>query len=389
MSSVSASTRLHQALPIDLLSYEVNGLISGLIPALFTGLIVATVSIVALRPVAVAIDLVDRPGGRKTHHGEVPIVGGLAMLFGMIVGIAALPSDVAPPSLFVAACALLVILGLLDDRFELSAPARLVAHGAIVVSVALGSGSLVATIGDPFGTGIVSFSGWTAYLVTVIFSAGAINAFNMLDGMDGLAGAMSCIALCAFAWIGYQGGMPHVVAISFLMFGAVIGFLLFNLPAHFNRQVRCFMGDSGSTLLGFLLAFEGMLVTQGPSPAAAPILVLWIAAMPIYELLWTMIRRLSRGRSPFTADREHLHHLLLDAGFGVRAAFIVLVSFGVALASVGLLLHFLGAPDWASFIGFLTCGVGTIRFMYRAPTLLSRLPARWHRIAAAPIHDVN
>ena len=107
---------------------------------LLAGFLVTLIAMIALRPVAVAIELVDRPGGRKTHHGNVPIVGGLAMLLGIIVGFALLPGASAPSGLFAAACALLVVLGLLDDRFELSAAARLVAHGLIISAMAAGSG---------------------------------------------------------------------------------------------------------------------------------------------------------------------------------------------------------------------------------------------------------
>jgi UDP-GlcNAc:undecaprenyl-phosphate GlcNAc-1-phosphate transferase len=351
----------------------------------FAGLAVSLVAMIALRPVAVAIDLVDRPGGRKTHHGEVPIVGGLAMLLGLVVGMALLPTLAAPSKLFVAACALLVVLGLLDDRFELSPYARLITHAAIISAVAVGSGATVHSIGDPFGAGEVLFPGTWAYVATLIFVAGAVNAFNMLDGMDGLAGALALVALGAFIWLGVVDDNFDVVGLSFLVFGTVIGFLLFNVPAQFNRSVRCFMGDGGSTLLGFILAYQSVLVSQGTARIVSPVVVLWFAAMPIYEVLWTIIRRASRGRSPLSADREHMHHLLLDGGFGVRAAFIVLVSMGIVLATTGLALHFVEAPDYVSFGAFICCGIAVVRFMYLAPKYMARLPANLQRLAGSAI----
>ena len=352
---------------------------------LVAGLLVTVVAMVALRPVAVAMDLLDRPGGHKTHHGDVPIVGGLAMLLGIIVGVAFLQADQVPGSLFLAACTLLVILGLLDDRFQLSVVVRLVTHAAIVGAVAIGSSTMVTTIGDPFAIGTIFFSGVGAYVVTLTFVAGAVNAFNMLDGMDGLAGTMALVALFALCIVGIYDSMPIVVYQSLLVAGAVIGFLIFNLPARFNRSLRCFMGDSGSTLLGFILACLGILVSQGPRAVLSPVIVLWFAAMPIYELLWTIVRRVSRGQSPFRADREHMHHLLLDAGFGVRAAFLFLLFFGVILAVVGLSLHFLGVPDWLCFGLFIGCGVITLATMYRARNFLASLPLDLRRLASAPI----
>lgn len=353
------------------------------------GFLVTLIAMIALRPVAVAIELVDRPGGRKTHHGNVPIVGGLAMFLGLIVGMAFLPAaSGAPSGLFAAACALLVVLGLLDDRFELSAAARLLAHGLIISAMAAGSGFMVHSIGDPFGLGSIVFSGVSAYVCTLIFVAGAVNAFNMLDGMDGLAGAMALVALVSFVAVGLSAGQLTAVGMAILLSGVIIGFLIFNLPARFNRQVRCFMGDGGSTLLGFVLATISISLSQGPDEALSPVFVLWFAAMPVYELLWTILRRLLRGRSPFSADREHMHHLLLDAGFGVRAAFIVLLCFGVFWSSVGLALRFIGAPDWVSFAGFIACGGITLKFMYDAPSHLQRLPLRLQRVAVSRISDV-
>ncbi len=360
-------------------------MIPSFILACAAGLVVSLVAMVVLRPVAVALDLVDRPGGRKTHHGNVPIVGGLAMLLGIVVGVALLPADSAPSSLFTAACSLLVLLGLLDDRFDLSAHSRLIAHVAIIGAVAVGSRTLVTTIGNPFGTGDILFSGFWAYLATFFFVVGAVNAFNMLDGMDGLAGALAVVALGAFAWVGINEQRLDIVGLSFLVSGAVIGFLLFNLPARFNRNFRCFMGDGGSTLLGFVLAYLGVSISQQSNAVVLPVSVLWFAAMPVYELLWTIIRRTSRGRSPLSADREHMHHLLLDAGFGVRAAFIVLVSIGVLLASIGLALHFYAVAEWINFTVFIVCGIGVLSFMCRAPSFLARLPASMRRIAGARI----
>lgn len=362
-------------------------MITRFLASALAGFLVTLIAMIALRPVAVAIELVDRPGGRKTHHGNVPIVGGLAMLLGIIVGFALLPGASAPSGLFAAACALLVVLGLLDDRFELSAAARLVAHGLIISAVAAGSGLVVNTIGNPFGTGTIEFSGVSAYLCTLVFVAGAVNAFNMLDGMDGLAGAMALVALVAFISVGLSAGQMNAVGLAILSCGVIVGFLIFNIPARFNRQVRCFMGDGGSTLLGFILATIGISLSQGRDNAVSPVHVLWFAAMPIYELLWTMLRRVSRGRSPFSADREHMHHLLLDAGFGVRAAFIALLCFGVFWSSVGLALGLFGAPDWISFVSFLACGGITLKFMYNASRYLQRLPTGLQRVATRPISD--
>lgn len=347
---------------------------------------VSVLAIIALRPVAVVVDLVDRPGGRKTHHGEVPIVGGIAMFLGLSVGIGLVPADAMRADTFIAACALLVVTGLLDDRFELSPWLRLPAQAAatimLVTHLFAGAGF---SFGNPLGFGDIDFHGVVAYVVILFFVVGAINAFNMLDGMDGLAGAVSMVALAGIALLAWGGGLQFSLQVSLTLAGAVGAFLLFNLPIRRNRGVRCFMGDAGSTLIGFILALLCMRLTQGDSQIMAPVSVLWLVALPVFELLWTIIRRLSRGQSPFAADREHFHHLLVDSGLGVRGAFIVYVLYATLLAAAGFVFHRVGLPESLQFALFVLTGIFTVMLMYRAPKLVARMPPEWHR---KPAHEV-
>jgi UDP-GlcNAc:undecaprenyl-phosphate/decaprenyl-phosphate GlcNAc-1-phosphate transferase len=203
----------------------------------------------ALRPFAVALDLIDRPGGHKTHHGEIPVVGGIAMMLGVVVGFGLLPLDAEHPAsgTFLAGCAILVTVGLMDDRFNLSPWARLPVHAVAALLLIFGTDAVVTTLGYPFGSGEVLMSGWPSVLFTTLAIMLAINAFNMLDGMDGLAGAMALVALTALALIAILSGAVVPAAISLVLAAAVVGFLISNVPLRFNRDVRCFMGDSGST----------------------------------------------------------------------------------------------------------------------------------------------
>lgn len=341
---------------------------------------VCLLAILALRPIAVAVDLVDKPGGRKTHHGDVPIVGGIAIFLGMAVGLGLVPSDPLRSDTFIAACALLVVTGLLDDRFELSPWLRLPAQAAatlmIVAQLFADAGF---SFGNPLGFGDIEFQGLAAYVVILFFAVGAINAFNMLDGMDGLAGAVAVVALAGISVLAWGGGLQFTFQVGVTLVGAVGAFLLFNLPIRRNRGVRCFMGDAGSTLIGFILALLCMRLTQGQSKIMAPVSVLWLVALPVFELLWTIIRRVSRRQSPFAADREHFHHLLVDSGLGVRGAFIVYVLLAATLAAVGLVFHEIDVPESLQFALFVLAGIFTVMGMYRAPALVARLPAEWHR----------
>jgi UDP-GlcNAc:undecaprenyl-phosphate GlcNAc-1-phosphate transferase len=341
---------------------------------------------VALRPVAVAIELVDKPGGRKTHRGDIPVVGGIAMFVGMVFGLGLLPANLLISTSLLSAAALLVIVGLLDDRFEISPIARLAAHlVAAILVVSTASDLAIQSLGRPFGGQEVTFSSLGSIGFTCVAIVGAINAFNMLDGMDGLAGTMAVIALIALAYLATDIGEGGVASIALVCCGAVTAFLVFNIPARFNRRFRCFMGDAGSTLLGFVLACVCISVSQGGlGPRVQPTAMLWLVAIPLYELLWTFMRRLLRGHSPFRPDRAHFHHKLLDAGFGVRGAFFVLVITGGCLALTGVIIHVLGIPDSVSFALWLTAGLGMVLLMQHASVLWYVLPLRLRRTRPLP-----
>jgi UDP-GlcNAc:undecaprenyl-phosphate GlcNAc-1-phosphate transferase len=163
--------------------------------------------------------------------------------------------------------------------------------------------------------------------------------------------------------------------VSIAGLGVVAAFLVFNVPALYNRAFRCFMGDAGSTLLGFVLAWLCVAVSQDVRSTTSPVAVLWFVAMPIYELLWTMIRRISRGTSPFRPDAEHFHHLLQKAGFSVRGAFGVYLSICILIGSLGLVLHEgLQVSDPLLFLAFLLAGIGVVRLMYNAVALTVYAP---------------
>lgn len=349
---------------------------------------ITVLAILALRPVAVAIDFVDRPGGRKTHHGDVPIVGGLAIFLGVVLGLGLVSGETQVIPEFLTACTLLVTIGLVDDRFTLSPWTRLPVQIAAAILMMLGTGALVRTLGQfPYDLG-AELHGLAAYVFTVLITIGAINAFNMLDGMDGLAGATAVISLVSLAYFAWSKGLWSTAAISLVIAGAVSAFLLFNVPIRLNRAARCFMGDGGSTLLGFAVAWLSICVSQNPVRAASPVTVLWIVALPLYELVWTTIRRIIRGVSPFRPDRDHFHHLLLRAGLGVRGAFLVYIFIASALAAVGILMHQREVKDWESLLLLLVAGVVVVRFMYRADVLWRVLPVSLQRLPASEIIEL-
>lgn len=325
-----------------------------------------------LRPVAVALNLIDRPGGRKSHVGEVPVIGGLGMLLGMVLGFGLLPAADPYAGSLLAAFVILVVVGLIDDRFGLSPWVRLPVQMVAAALIMVGARAVIETIGAPFGAEEVRLEGMSSHLFTVLAIVAGMNACNMLDGMDGLAGALAMVALASLAFLAQAGGGMHSFAIIAVMMGALAAFLLSNLPIGFNQHMRCFMGDSGSMLLGSAVAWACIAVSQAPIPAAKPVTMLWIVALPLYELSWTVIRRTIRGISPFKPDTGHLHHLVLQAGFDVRGAFVLLVVLAVLLALFGMAIDRIGVPDSWSYLALVVTGVMVIRMLYW-PNLLRKL----------------
>lgn len=356
------------------------------VPAVLAAFAMTIMAIMTLRPVAVVIKLVDRPGGRKTHHGHVPIVGGLAMFLGGIVGIGLIDLTRPINGALISAFGLVVTVGLVDDRFSVSPWLRLPIQAAAALLISLGTGTEVSSLGDAFGLGPVVFHGAAAHALTVLFVMTAINAFNMLDGMDGLAGTVAVVAFAALGWLAGHGGQPEVAAICAVMGAATCAFLLFNLPIRRNRRMRCFMGDAGSTLLGVSLAWVCIRVSQAVSPAGAPAAVspvcaLWIVGLPVFEFFWTFVRRIVRGQSPLRADAEHFHHLLLRSGFGVQGAFMMFLVLTVVMACTGLALQAAHVPEYLALGLLLVFGVVVVRSMYAARALLRFFPRSARRRA--------
>jgi UDP-GlcNAc:undecaprenyl-phosphate/decaprenyl-phosphate GlcNAc-1-phosphate transferase len=308
---------------------------------------VTTVLTLTLRPLALRLHLTDKPGGRKHHSGEIPLVGGIAMFIGIIVAATAVPTTDRWALLVPAA--LLVIAGAMDDRYNVGVSARLLTQIFAALVMMISGGLYLRDIGDPFGAGRLGL-GFLAIPVSVVVTLTVINAFNFVDGIDGLAASMALIALASGA---LAAGL-RAPALTVAAIGAILGFLLFNFPAFRNRRLRTFMGDAGSTLLGFLVVWFTLSICQGQDRSLSPVAALWFALMPLSDFFSCFIRRVARGKMPLHAGREHFHYMLMRAGLSGRQALAVLGGFAVFYAAVGLIGAGYKVPDWALFAPWLT-----------------------------------
>lgn len=311
--------------------------------------------LLALRPVAVAVGLVDRPGGRKQHVGVVPVIGGIAMFIGLVTVLPLVEPAARGITPFLIAAGLLLVVGAIDDRFDLPPKVRLIAQACAGLVLCLGAGLTVQHLGDILFIGTIPL-GFLALPFTVLVTISVINAFNMLDGMDGLAAGIALAAIAATALASLIFGAGNGLTLAALSFAVVLAFLVVNFPARYNRPVRTFMGDAGSTLLGFIVVWLGLRLAHGQEPVISPVTALWIAALPIFDLFLSFGRRISKGQSPLSPDREHFHHILQRAGLSDREIVIVMVAAAFIVAMTGIVAHRMGVPDGVLFFGLIFLG---------------------------------
>jgi len=329
--------------------------------------------LLALRPVAFAVGLVDHPGGRKVHVGIVPVIGGICMWMGIAISLPLTDPMVPNGTAFLAGSGLLLLVGVIDDRFELSAKVRLVAQACAALILCLGADLVAHRIGNILFVGDIGL-GFLAIPFTVLVAISVINAFNMLDGMDGLAGSMGMAALVPAAIAAGLAGESSSLILAAVVATAILGFLVFNFPLPFNRPVRTFMGDAGSTVIGFAVVWIGIRMAHGPAPVISPVTALWLAALPIFDLFISFGRRLSKGQSPMSPDRSHFHHILQRAGFHDREVVLIMGGSGLFAASIGVVGNAVGIPDGVMFVGLIILGLIQLHVYNRAWRI-----ARWLR----------
>jgi UDP-GlcNAc:undecaprenyl-phosphate GlcNAc-1-phosphate transferase len=214
---------------------------------------------------------------------------------------------------------------------------------------------------------------------TVVSIIALINAFNMLDGLDGLAGSAGFVALAGVLIISSPSGASATTLVAGSMLGGVAAFLMFNLPTALNRPVRTFMGDAGSTLLGFVLAGLSLTMVQPGVMNVDPVVVLWLMPLPIFELFTSTARRIVRGMSPAQADTGHFHHRLIQAGLSVRAICTLYLLVSASSCAFGTWAYFAHVPPPLMFAGFCLALGGWLLFVRIAPRFVGALPAWFQR----------
>lgn len=303
-------------------------------------LIATTVSII-MTPLSIQwakeLGIIARPSSRKIHREPVPSWGGISLAIAILSGtfgswlfLKTIP-DHALGVLF--GLVVIVIVGTLDDRSSLSPGAKLI--GQIIAAILpVAFGLRIAFINNPFGEGYMFLSTWQGWLLTIFWIVALTNALNLIDGLDGLAAGVSFFASLTLAFLAAGQKLFPISAAFAAIAGACMGFLPYNF-----HPARVFMGDTGAMALGYLFA---TLSIMGAVKSVAALSVLFMTGMvlayPLLDTAFAIVRRWLKGRPIFSADREHLHHRLLDSGFDQRQAVLLLYALTLVFCLLALLL---------------------------------------------------
>lgn len=299
--------------------------------------------------IATYLGLVDKPNYRKKHIGNIPLIGGISIYFGLWL----LPFFFVTSQSylnFMACNTILIVVGVLDDRFDIPVKPRLITQ-FIVGCIMISSGFYFNELGNLFGFGSV-YIGYFGILVTLIAVSASINMFNMIDGIDGLLGVLSIVSFSSFCLVFYLK-KEYLAAMWILgIILILIPYLLLNLGL-FGKKQKVFMGDAGSTLIGFIMVWLLIRATQGEQAVITPASSLWLIGVPFIDMISIMLRRIHSKHSPFKPDRKHLHHVLTRAGFTSRQTLLIMASISILMSAIGILGNQFNIPEWILFYGFI------------------------------------
>ena len=311
-----------------------------------------------LVPAAKKIGLVDHPGERKVHETVTPLTGGPAIFITLAAFLAWHLFDDPFIQAMLAGGTLIFLTGLADDRKHLHHWVRFVVQFTACLVMVYHGGVYLEDFGRLFTNDVIELK-HGAVPLTIFAALGVINAFNMIDGMDGLSGGIFMVAAAGMAMYAGFAGAEHLYWLLLVAIFAVLGFMLLNARFPWNETARVFLGDSGSTLLGFILAWcfiaLGSDLNETGQRAYMPMTAVWLLAVPLMDTSTLIWRRWRAGESAFTADQHHLHHAFLRAGYTTGETWTKIMLMAMAGGILGAGFELAGLPDYASFWFFLAC----------------------------------
>ncbi|RKP47384.1 undecaprenyl/decaprenyl-phosphate alpha-N-acetylglucosaminyl 1-phosphate transferase [Cohnella endophytica] len=310
-----------------------------------------------VKKLAVRIGAIDVPNQRKVHTRIMPRLGGVAIYASFVIGLLLILPWVPEGTLsaydrnlisaMLVGGTVIVLLGALDDKFDLSAKLKLLIQIGAACIVVFGYDVKINLLNIPFGSSMQPLGEWLSIPLTIFWIVGVTNAINLIDGLDGLAAGVSGIAVATILVMGIIMGSSTVVLLSTVLLGSIVGFLFFNF-----HPAKIFMGDSGSLFLGFALATLSMLGFKQITIVSfvTPLLIIGV---PLSDTFFAIVRRWIHKKPIFAPDKGHLHHCLQQLGFSHRMT--VLIIYGIATffgacAVIQSAVSNSGLGNWITFI---------------------------------------
>ncbi len=299
-------------------------LLATLVSALVLGLLLTPACVRLVR----YIRIFDYPDERKIHQRPVALLGGLAIYLAFFLTVSffffwnpSLGTELTWERFLglYLGCSIILLLGVFDDLFGSGAQLKFIVQG-IAAAVLFYFGFRINFITNPLG-GVLEFDTFTSFILTIFWVAAMTNAINLLDGLDRLAAGISAIAATTLFIVALNRGDLISAYITLALLGALLGFL----PSNFF-PAKIFLGDTGSLLIGFILAALGMLSFNKALTAMALVIPIAALSIPVFDTTMAIVRRSRRGTNIFKADKEHVHHLLLQAGLNQRQAMLLLCA---------------------------------------------------------------
>ena len=314
------------------------------------------------------VGLVDEADGRKQHRGTVPLTGGIAIFTTIVYGTFILSIEPYSYQMLAIAC-LVFAVGVFDDLRHINATARLVIQYGSGIMLATYGGIAIINVGNLLALGAIPLLVLTVPL-TALSVAGLSNAYNMIDGIDGLAAATIALPLLVLYLLASQGAHPMSDALLLMLVPLAL-FLLFNLGPDNRLLPKVFLGDGGSVTMGFLVTASLVYFSQGDRAVILPVTALWLTTLPLMDMLATMLRRLKHGHKLMQADRSHLHHTLMDMGLSPRQTLVLLVVYATVCAAMGIALE--GIPEYLSLLCYVLLFAAHCLFVIRSGTVAGRM----------------
>lgn len=323
----------------------------------FTTFFFAFLAIKFCKPVAVEMGLVDKPNERKQHAGHIPLIGGISIFIAVLAASLLWLPDTLELRMYLIASSMMVFIGALDDKFDLRVRIRIVGQIIVASLMIYGVGGYVSNLGNLFNQGDVTL-GSMGILFTYIGIIVVINAYNMMDGIDGLIGSLSINTFTAIAILFIMSGQTTYLSYPLIIATAIMPYLMFNLGLFdkvFGEDTKkIFMGDAGSMFVGLSVIWLLTMGTQGEQASFRPVTALWICAIPLMDMLAVVFRRYKKGKSPFKPDRDHLHHILQRTGFSSKQTLVLISSVAVVFSGIGLLGEYFDIAESIMLISFIT-----------------------------------